>query len=262
MARKRMIDPSFWTDEKLGECSIQERLLFMGLISHADDEGYGRANPKLLRSSIFPYDDLRASDFEKWLSNLGGLNLVVLYTVNGQAYYYLPNFTKHQTINKPTKSDLPKPLPDNYGSATVGLPEDYLLKEEKRKEEKGKEEKGKEENILPGAETSPDQLEGKKPIVLLPLNDKTEYPVYEEQCQEWAGLYPAVDVIQQFREMRGWLIGNPRKRKTRNGVDKFINGWLAREQDKGGSVGNGYSGGNLKPGGAAPIPRRQIGTKL
>ena len=24
-----MIDPSFWTDEKLGECSIQERLLFM-----------------------------------------------------------------------------------------------------------------------------------------------------------------------------------------------------------------------------------------
>ena len=106
MARKRMIDPSFWTDEKLGECSIQERLLFMGLISHADDEGYGRANPKLLRSSIFPYDDLRASDFEKWLSNLGGLNLVVLYTVNGQAYYYLPNFTKHQTINKPTTGQL------------------------------------------------------------------------------------------------------------------------------------------------------------
>ena len=40
-----MIDPNFWTDEKLGECSIQERLLFMGLISNADDEGYGRANP-------------------------------------------------------------------------------------------------------------------------------------------------------------------------------------------------------------------------
>ena len=65
MARKRMLDPNFWTDEKLGECSRDERLLFMGLISSADDEGYGRANPKLLKSLIFPYDDLRTSDLEK-----------------------------------------------------------------------------------------------------------------------------------------------------------------------------------------------------
>ena len=87
MARKRMIDPNFWSDEKLGECSIQERLLFMGLISNADDEGYGRANPKLLKSLIFPYDDLRASDLEKWLSHLGRLNIVVLFKYDGQTYY-------------------------------------------------------------------------------------------------------------------------------------------------------------------------------
>ncbi len=108
MARKRMIDPSFWTDEKLGECTIQERLLFMGLISNADDEGYGRANPKLLKSLIFPYDDLRASDLEKWLSHLGGLHMVVLYEYNGQTYYNLPNFLKHQTINKPTETSFPR----------------------------------------------------------------------------------------------------------------------------------------------------------
>lgn len=109
MARKRMIDPSFWTDEKLGECSRDERLLFMGLVSNADDEGYGRANPKLLRSSIFPYDDLRVSDCEKWLSRLGGLGLIALYEVDGQTYYHLPNFLKHQTINRPTPSSIPKP---------------------------------------------------------------------------------------------------------------------------------------------------------
>lgn len=139
MPRKRMIDPSFWLDEKLGECTRDERLLFMGLISNADDEGYGRANPKLLRSSLFPYDDLRVSDLEKWLSRLGGLRLIVLYEVNGQAYYHLPNFTKHQTINKPTASSFPKPeegLREDYRSTTVGLREDYRLKEieENRKE--------------------------------------------------------------------------------------------------------------------------------
>ncbi|MEG1997209.1 MAG: hypothetical protein RR051_02075 [Clostridiales bacterium] len=151
MARKRMIDPSFWTDEKLGECSMQERLLFMGLISNADDEGYGRANPKLLRSSIFAYDDLRTSDLEKWLSRLGGLNLIVLYEVEEQAYYYLPNFSKHQTINRPTKSIFPgisdakDSVDNNLGSLPRGLSEssvsphgvlseDSRLKEVKRKE--------------------------------------------------------------------------------------------------------------------------------
>lgn len=72
------------------------------------------------------------------------------------------------------------------------------------------------------------------PVITLPLNDGTEYPVYQEQCQEWAGLYPAVDVIQQLRGMRGWLLSNPSKRKTSKGVLRFITGWLSREQDKGG----------------------------
>lgn len=139
MARKRMIDPSFWTDEKLGECSIQERLLFMGLISNADDEGYGRANPRLLKSVIFPYDDsLRASDLEKWLSHLGGLNLIVLYMVNEQTYYYLPKFLKHQIINKPTDSSIPKPTEEQmrryYGSTTVVILHHYRLIEKKIRE--------------------------------------------------------------------------------------------------------------------------------
>ena len=121
MARKRMVSPNFWTDEKIGECSIQERLLFMGLISNADDEGYGRANPKLLKSLIFPYDDIRTSDVEKWLSNLGGLNVVVLYSYQGQTYYYLPNFLKHQTINKPTETAFPRINTERCSSTTVVL---------------------------------------------------------------------------------------------------------------------------------------------
>ena len=32
--------------------------------------------------------------------------------------------------------------------------------------------------------------------------------------------------------MKGWLNSNPTKRKTRRGIKRFINSWLAREQDK------------------------------
>lgn len=70
------------------------------------------------------------------------------------------------------------------------------------------------------------------PVVALPLNTGAEYAVTAEQCQEWAGLYPAVDVIQQLRAMRGWLLANPKNRKTQLGMPRFINNWLAKEQNR------------------------------
>lgn len=72
-------------------------------------------------------------------------------------------------------------------------------------------------------------------VISLTLNDKTEYPITEEKVNEWKELYPAVDVIQELRKMKGWLDANPSKRKTRRGILKFVNSWLSRAQDKGGS---------------------------
>lgn len=119
MARKRMIDPSFWTDEKLGECTIQERYLFMGLISNADDEGLGRANSKLLKATIFPYDNIKITDLEKWLNKLNEIKLIMLYKFDEQTYYHLPNFLKHQTINKPSKSTFPSIENERCSNTTV-----------------------------------------------------------------------------------------------------------------------------------------------
>jgi hypothetical protein len=35
--------------------------------------------------------------------------------------------------------------------------------------------------------------------------------------------------------MDGWFDGHPTKRKTRQGIRRFINSWLSKEQDKGGT---------------------------
>lgn len=69
------------------------------------------------------------------------------------------------------------------------------------------------------------------PVITLPLNDKTEFPIYDKHVAEWIELYPAVDVMQELRNMRGWLNSNPTKRKTARGIMRFITGWLSREQD-------------------------------
>ena len=70
------------------------------------------------------------------------------------------------------------------------------------------------------------------PVIEFILNDKTYYPITQKQVDKWSELYPNVDVMQQLRKMCGWLDANPRNRKTKGGILKFVNGWLAREQDK------------------------------
>ena len=76
-----------------------------------------------------------------------------------------------------------------------------------------------------------------EPIITLPLNTGEEYPVFQRNIGEFAELYPAVDILQAMRGMRGWLLTNPAKRKTKRGINRFINSWLSREQDKGGNRG-------------------------
>lgn len=83
------------------------------------------------------------------------------------------------------------------------------------------------------------------PVFSLPLNDGTEHPVTKDDFDKYVDLYPSVDVMQQLRNMYGWLDGNPSRRKTKGGIKRFISSWLAREQDRGG----------VKPTGPATQPQ-------
>lgn len=99
------------------------------------------------------------------------------------------------------------------------------LKESKVKKSKEKESKG---NI---SCTQPDKPSDTLQVISLTLNDKTEYPVYDKDFAEWVELYPAVDIMQELRKMKGWLDSNPTRRKTVKGIRRFINNWLSKAQD-------------------------------
>ena len=78
-------------------------------------------------------------------------------------------------------------------------------------------------------ETEPAQADA---FIKLPLIGGEEYLVTQEYVKELQELYPAVDVEQALRNMRGWLDSNPQNRKTPRGIKRFITGWIAREQDR------------------------------
>lgn len=91
------------------------------------------------------------------------------------------------------------------------------------------------------AKTCPDPgLENEN--IQIPLNDGSFYEVQPEKIEEWRKVFPAVDVERQLERMVVWCNANPKRRKTRRGVERFIVNWLSDDQDKGGQ----YCLGNKK----------------
>lgn len=94
-------------------------------------------------------------------------------------------------------------------------------------------------------------------FIELPLNDGSVYQVTVENVNEWKNLYGNVDIEQQLKNIKGWLLSNPSRRKTSKGIMRFINSWLTSEQDKGSKAAKpGYSA-NSSTRGVYGIPRDQ-----
>lgn len=110
MPRRRMVDPGFWDDEKVGQLPRDVRLLYVALWSQADDAGLLEADPRRIKAFAFRYDErLKVSDVSRWLGLLEANHRVLRYQLRGRDYYCVRRFHRHQTIERPRKSDLPRP---------------------------------------------------------------------------------------------------------------------------------------------------------
>ena len=110
MPRIRSLQPDLWEDEALGACSPLAMLVFVGLITQADDSGRLRAHPAKLRAILFPYrEDMTARKIADALAELEAAELIQFYAVDGQQFAWLRSWAKHQRIDRPTASRMPEP---------------------------------------------------------------------------------------------------------------------------------------------------------
>lgn len=105
----------------------------------------------------------------------------------------------------------------------------------KSKVNKIKENKSKDiDNIILHDTDKSETVQDATPVVAkIVLNDKSIYEVHQSSVDHYKELYPAVDIIQELRNMQGWCEANTANRKTRKGIDRFINSWLQKKQDRG-----------------------------
>ena len=159
MARIRTIKPEFWEDEKLAKFPVYARLLFIGTWNFADDNGALLANPVLMKSHIFPYEDIGISTISEWIDMLVGNGMLIRTTYNGKDYLVIRKFLIHQKINrKSIRINIPLPVVlqviDEYNKTHGVLTEPSLQEREqgigKRNDGTGMEEEMKEESAPVG----------------------------------------------------------------------------------------------------------------
>lgn len=143
MSRARNIKPSFFLNDSLAECPPLARLLFAGLWTIADREGRLEDRPKKIKAEILPYDSCDCDDL---LNQLVKRKFIQRYSVQGNSYIQVLNFTKHQNPHvKEAVSNIPAPdkhstspvqnvpLPDSPilipPSPITGKPDDFVLPE-------------------------------------------------------------------------------------------------------------------------------------
>lgn len=109
MKRYRTIKRDLWSDEKVFRVGIGARLLFLGLISHADDHGLLQAAPLVIKGSVYAYDETSYSQIAGWLVELHEAGLIRLYGTPGMPFAHVVNFTKHQTQRSVQPPTCPAP---------------------------------------------------------------------------------------------------------------------------------------------------------
>lgn len=222
MAERRMFAKSIINSGRFLRMPPTSRLLYYDLGMAADDDGIVEAFA-ILRSTGATEDDLRVLAAKGFVTVLNGD--LVTYITDWSRNNLIKKDRYHPSIYKELLvkiEDGAKVEPEWNPCGTQMEPEVRL----------GKDSIGKVEDTIV---SSCAELEAGStpPVIELPLNDGSEYGITEEQCREWAELYPSVNVQQQLRNMRGWLLSNKERRKTRRGINRFITNWLSREQDRG-----------------------------
>jgi len=199
MARIRTVKPEFWTDEKVVECSIPARLLFIGLFNFANDLGCMERSHKRIKMQVFPADVI---DCEPLIAELITHGLLTEYSVNGNEYLYIKGFAKHQKINRPSATKIPAPplLTENRAKNGGQFTDDSVSGHGVLNDGKGREGKGKGSNPSLSDREEEFQEQGEHRQQQQP--PPTQAPRYLEGVDEPIGKFTMTDAWLPSRDFR------------------------------------------------------------
>jgi hypothetical protein len=119
--RSRLIAPEFWESESVADLTFLQRLLFIGLITNADDQGRLKDRAALIRAQVFPYDDISLEEISVGLAALSAMRGIHCYTgEDGKNYIQIVKWWKfqHPSYAQPSLFPAPEGWKDGWNYKT------------------------------------------------------------------------------------------------------------------------------------------------
>ena len=210
MLYRRLLDPHIWESPSFNNLSRDARLLFIGLITSGDDEGYFRADSASLRRSIFGFDDMKKDDVILLLKEIQTkINSIHFFKEKNEAFGHFINWNKYQLLRKDRiiASLRPKCQPCENQLTTKRQPMvakcPHKISKDKISKDKIRESKDK----------------------YLALDDIT----FKKELQD---KFPNIPIEEEIEKMKDWLQS---KGETRKDYAAFARNWLRKAKEPGGN---------------------------
>ena len=254
MGIKRVVDTEIWTDDKVENFTPEEKYFWVYLLTNPFTKQLGIYKiTKKQMSFQLGYD---TETITKLLDRFENEHKLIKYIENEVA---IRNYLKHSIVKggKPVEDCLTADLrmvkhkslikwvfgslnQDDVNETVKNVIEYWMAQEKESTKEKelydnDNDNDNDNDSIVATIRGRIVDESSAQYIYKLPLNIKnTYYPVTQDEIDFYKTIYPNVDVEQEYRNMMGWCNANPKKLKTKDGIKRFINTWLSKEQDKGG----------------------------
>lgn len=164
--RIRTVKPEFWTHPVFSRLDDSARLMAIGLLNLADDEGVFVAHPTIVRNALraFDEDSTKTREVLDTLSKVGWIE--IRYHPEQGPVGKVVNFTKHQRIDRPSPSKLQTYF--DSSSPRRSLDDHSLLERNGKEQGSGIREQGKE--VAAPIPSATKWIESARPILHL-LNE-------------------------------------------------------------------------------------------
>ena len=241
--RIRTIKPEFWTHPVMGRLSSDAKVIAIGLLNMADDEGYFVADPGVVKGAIVPYDipgslpecSMNVPGILQELSKKGWIR-ICQHPEQGDIGQVV-NFQKHQSISHPKASKLKvyASFQESYGNVPGSIQESsgnipVSLQSGTGNRDQGMEQ-GSGKYICREPSSTAQRLAAKGSPKLSFDFEKGEFQNIPEILRgKWGQAYPAVNLDQELANAAAWLIANPSHKKSN--YAKFLTNWLSKAQDR------------------------------
>ena len=216
MARGRMIDKRIGNSKKIGKISDKAARLYFMLYPHLDKKGrIAFDDLDDLKIEIIPYiKNWSLKKIGESLNELADIGLIKLYLNDSKIAMEFDRFEDFQTIRDDreaaSKIVAPEETPESSGvfRITPLLSLSLIKSNEGRNEDK----------------------------IFFDFSLGEFLNIQEKDIKIWSEAYPKCKFNIELKKMAAWLMADPKRKKTQ--YKKFINGWLSRTQDSGGTKGN------------------------